>query len=321
MCLRTHHNMEVSIDYKKQMVDNPSPYLIDDDAHWVDFGQVLYGFESIYYQHHYDYVNNPQDPLSVLFPPPPDTYSDSYVNFPVRIVDDLAGWVANVITPATEYFLDVKSTGNNPKKTLEHYFKRSAPVSDLYANADSIGIWWAYNVLKHNSDLKLSDVFTLYYKGGNHLRTGIMVSPSPHFPYYTNTNRWKIFSLFFGFMDENENWIPDNPTQWQKVKGKHSNNNPLGRSYVYDDNQTHNDRLRFLGFAEFWYTRLKSPKWTGFCLSKNIEIDNDDIVRFDSSSNGNFIGSGKNEKEWVLNIIKTLFETYFLQNFLKDKVI
>jgi hypothetical protein len=125
--------------------DNPSPYL-NNRTNLIDLGQILYGFESIHYQQH--------EPISGLFPPPSDTFSPIYNNFPVYITSDLAGWLANLATDVAEFFYQEKEGDSPPGSSLPNnaslsdYYNSSLPQADEYANVDSIGVYRAYLTLK-----------------------------------------------------------------------------------------------------------------------------------------------------------------------------
>ncbi|NEN25401.1 hypothetical protein G3O08_18040 [Cryomorpha ignava] len=299
--------------------DNPSPYLVN-DLGYVDLGQVLYGFESIFYQPHYPPTSIFPTPPSDMDKPPSDTYSPSYENFPVKIINDLAGWIANIAIPATDYFLHVRD-GVSPIKeryapttpNLQAYYDISAPIVDLNGNADSIGILWAYEVLNENPNnegLKLSDVFTLYYQGETNLRSEITLPSTPSLPFYAAVNRWKIFSLFFGFMAEDGGeyiWVPDNPTLWAKVKAPFSQSNPQGKNY--DE--------RLFNLAEFWYSSVDNnypipiisiPK-IAYNLQLGKEIPETLIKRFTSES---FYNPETTQILWINSQLKILLEDKFL---------
>lgn len=246
-------------------------------------------------------------------------------NFPVKIVNDLAGWLANVATPAVEYFYNLK-TGetlhNDPSLTsIQALYDWSAPAADLNGNADAIGIWWAYQVLSEanpnpqneSPTLKLSDVFTLYYLGASQLRPEINPPlANPMHPFYTSENRWKIFALFFHFMESDGNggynWLPDDNTEWPKIMHDYDATNfPQGRSY--------NSRL--FGFALFWYNRLLHFIALGGYLFSNLEYTEIDV--FSTGINDNFNNSGFNENDFIINQLQTCFTDYFL-DFVKNKI-
>ncbi|NEN25409.1 hypothetical protein G3O08_18080 [Cryomorpha ignava] len=284
--------------------DNPSPYLVD-NLYFIDLGQVLYGFESIFYQKHY-----PPSEILASNKPAIGTYSPSYENFPVKIVNDLAGWIANVIIPVTDFFIWEESgkspyAGDEaPDTNFNAFYDYSAPRADLYGNADSIGIYRAYQVLNdhepNEGKLKLSDVFTLYYKGEAQLRSEINLPTNPSYSLYTAQDRWKIFSLYFGFLAEDGFggfvWIPDDPTLWAKVKAPYSIANPTGKDY--------NNRL--FDYAEFWLTSRESIATLGFALRLNFSFPSNLINHFSE-----FMDFSQPEV-WVLNKIQESFESKFL---------
>ncbi|NEN25405.1 hypothetical protein G3O08_18060 [Cryomorpha ignava] len=284
------------------IMDNPSPYIVFEGKD-IDLGQILYGFESVYWQRHYPPIN--------IFPPSGSTYSQSYANFPVKIVNDLTGWLANIITPVTDFFVHA-TTGNsplNPPISLDFadYYEYSAPLADLYGNADGIGIYRAYEVLIENTanvDLRLSDIFILYYKGVSFLRPEISLLESPSQSFYTVADRWKIFSIFFGFMtiDQQGNyvWLPNNPTLWADVKSEFSAFNNIGKGYT----------KRLLAFAEFWYTTRKSKSRTGVNLFLDLEIFEYEIFRFSNSTE--YLNDGVSQKTWVEEKILDVFENDFI---------
>ncbi|NEN25408.1 hypothetical protein G3O08_18075 [Cryomorpha ignava] len=283
--------------------DNPSPYLVD-NLYFIDLGQVLYGFESIFYQKHY-----PPSEILASNKPAIGTYSPSYENFPVKIVNDLAGWIANVIIPVTDFFIWEESgkspyAGDEaPDTNFNAFYDYSAPRADLYGSADSIGIYRAYQVLNdhepNEGKLKLSDVFTLYYKGEAQLRSEINLPTNPSYSLYTAQDRWKIFSLYFGFLAEDGTggyiWVPDSPN-WTTVKGEYSASTPSGKNY---------DK-RLFDYAEFWLTRRKREAGTGFSLLLNNEIDEEDINRFSEFT------EFEEPVQWVESFIQNAFENKFL---------
>lgn len=190
--------------------------------------------------------------------------------------------------------------------TLQYYYEVSSCQEVAFGNTDSIGIYRAYQVLNENptnTDLKLSDVFTLYYKGAGALRSGISLLATPTFNRFTLANRWKIFSLFYGFLEEPSagsfNWIPDDATKFANLKAPYnSTTNPTGKDY---DNRLYN-------FAEFWYNTREEYYSTAFNLI--FETDFWSISRLKSS--GNFESTGKSEKQWMLDELQVAFETLFL---------
>ncbi len=284
--------------------DNPSPYL-NDGTNLIDLGQILYGFESVHYQ--------PHEPISSLFPPPPDTYSPIYNNFPVYITNDLAGWLANLATAAAEFFYQEKEGSPHPSSSLPNnstlldYYNASFPDADKYGNIDSIGIYWSYLTLKSNSnntDLKLSDVFTLYYKGASFLRSEISLPIIFPKPFYTSLNRWKIFSLFYGFMEPNGsggyNWVPDNSTEFSILKGLNSTNSK-GREY----------NKRLFDFTKFWISRLYDELFIAPFMLIDKPVWNKFITN-PSTVNDDFNGGGTSEKVWIENQLNDLFINDFL---------
>jgi hypothetical protein len=251
--------------------DNPSPYLQvpvglvqnqpnNDLLYNADFGQILYGFESLnlprmgsgYYGfNNYALYNQEAHKESLPFPYPPPTYSE------VELISyDYSGLIANIATPVAEYFYHLKK-GKSPQKgiripklpDLDFYYNDSAPAADLYGNADAIGIFQAYKNLEHNNDLRLSDVFTLYYKGENALQSGIYLNSVQQYQEYTADKRWTILAKYFEVLD-NTTWLPDTP-QW-------------ANSYI---------RAKLLNrmwlFAEFWYNRLVNKWYTGSMVALN----------------------------------------------------
>lgn len=129
------------------------------------------------------------------------------------------------------------------------------------------------------------------------LRPEINISVSPSQPFYTVINRWKAFSLFFGFLAENGTggyiWVPDNATLWANVKAPYATSNPTGKDY---DN-------RLFKFAEFWLTRRISTVSLALALVNNSSFPNLFINRF----------SDFNQPEaWVINQIHESFESKFL---------
>ena len=296
---------------------NPSPYLIQNGDE-IDFGQILYGFESVLYQ--------PHEPLDALAPPPSNTYSQFYRNFPVQIVNDLAGWIANVATPSSEFFYRQLSGEplHKPKlsNNLDAYYLYSAPDADLYGNADSIGILRAYQVLLEanppeygSEELRLSDILTLYYLGSSQLRPEINppLENSIH-PFYTSDNRWKIFALFFGFMKENDSgayiWVPGT-SDWESVLAQYDpETNPKGRNY--------NNRL--FAFSTFWYNEIITGVHyiiLGSFITLDIEYPDSLITRYLDS--GEFNNTGDSEKAFVTQQLFDCFHNKFIP-FLENKI-
>lgn len=153
----------------------------------------------------------------------------------------------------------------------------------MYGNADAIGIFRAYQVLNEYTSnagiLKLSDVFTLYYKGASELRPEIGISSTPLYSLFTVQNRWKMFSLFFGFLREDGTggyfWVPDAPSLWSNVKAPYSISNPNGRDYSN----------RLYHFAEFWFTRRGSYLALVYYFFRNISMPEENISRFLNAPN------------------------------------
>lgn len=228
-------------------------------------------------------------------------------------MNDLAGWIANIIISVTDFFR-LEKTGKSPydpplSPTFDAYYDYSATEADLFGNADSIGIFRAHQILRNSplneGILKLSDVFTLYYKGETALRPEISLPPSPSYSLYTSENRWKIFSLFFGFMVDGGVggyiWVPDSPTLWAAVKSPYSSSNPIGKDY---DN-------RLFYYSVFWLTRRESTAFLGLYLWSNKEYPDYLINHF--SDNIDF----PQPVSWIKNILNDLFETKFL-SFVKN---
>jgi len=93
--------------------------------------------------------------------------------------------------------------------------------------------------LKGSSELKLSDVLTLYYKGKNSLRGGLTYNTN--IPYYNYQDRWKIFALDLDFLKVDGGtfvWRPDDQTdtEWDNIRIKYLN--------------------KMWMFTEFWYNSI-----------------------------------------------------------------
>ncbi|MCO5254507.1 MAG: hypothetical protein M9892_09105 [Bacteroidetes bacterium] len=251
--------------------DNPSPYLVH-NGNKIDLGQVLYGFESLVYQKdvgdykEYDTYQEPNPNRS------PKTYSRSYNSIPLRRINDLAGWLANVATPISEVlqhringeskYKDDKKIKNPPASETERdrYYEISAPDADLFGNVDAIGIYYAYKKLEsyylnNNSEKpRLSDVFELYYTGKsrlkfNHLAAFIPGEPQPMS--HTADKRWLIFSIHFGFAK----YIGMNKFQWiPESEAWHIFLTETTKESNHINHKSLNERLTL--FAEFWATIL-----------------------------------------------------------------
>lgn len=244
---------------------NPSPFIIH-NGNQIDLGQILYGFESLVYQKDLgDYTENPtyQEPD----PNNPDkTYSDSYNSIPLRRINDLTGWVANIATPVAEVLQHhingesrFKGQNNAPNSAYgdrDRYYEISAPDSDLFANADAIGVYYAYKKLvqysmdKNSEKPRLSDVFELYYTGKSRLKfkeDAIFIPDAPIPMPHTVERRWLIFSIHFGFTHykglNTFQWIPtsENWVEFLNETTKQSND---------ENHKSLNERLTL--FAEFW---------------------------------------------------------------------
>lgn len=176
-----------------------------------------------------------------------------------------------------------------------------------------------------NTNLKLSNVFTLYYKGASFLRTGITLLSTPSKEFFTSSNRWKAFSKHFGFYRKDTSgnyfWVPDNATEWNKVMADYSVSNPTGRDY----------ENRLFGFAEFWNTTINKMSYSSILsfsfkefvefslnLFSNKIIPNDSVVRYNTS--GNFNGSGSPQDIWVKNQTNNFLQISFI-SYLKNKTI
>lgn len=217
--------------------DNPSPYLlynnpITSQIEEIDLGQILYGFESIV---------NP-------------AISFGYTVFSINISFDLAGIMANIATPVAEV-LAHKIKGESPHKNnyigspitpdIDRYYELSAPMADLIGNADAIGISRAYEMLKHNSGVQLSDIFSFYYKGTN----TYPVNPNGQFDYYSVQNRWLIVGLYLGVVEK----VNSTTFNWLS--------NPAVKV---------NLEQRMLIFIRFWYNVKMGPIKTGVIISTSI---------------------------------------------------
>jgi hypothetical protein len=257
---------------------NPSPYLVH-NGNEIDLGQILYGFESLVYQmdigyftgpytYHYDYTeyNTYHEPR----PNPsqyPKTYSNSYNSIPLRRINDLTGWVANIATPTAEVLQHeingesrhhiVKKSKLPPEAARDKYYEISAPDSDLFANADAIGIYYAYKKLRsyylnNNSEIpRLSDVFELYYTGKTRLKYNEHAEFIPGAPIpmpHTVSMRWLIFSVHFGFAK----YIGINKFQW--IPANEENLNEFLNKTTKESNDINHKSLndRLILFAEFW---------------------------------------------------------------------
>lgn len=258
---------------------NPSPYLVH-NGNEIDLGQILYGFESLVYQMDIGYFTGPftyrrdyteYDTYHEPNPNPsqyPRTFSRSYKSIPLRRINDLTGLVANIATPTAEllqHYINGESRFWNirklsPEAARDMYYEISAPDSDLFANADAIGIYYTYKKLKryyldNNSEIpRLSDVFELYYTNKSRLKykdvefiPGAPV-PMPH----TVSMRWLTFSVHFGFAKYIKH-IGINKFQFQWMPTSSNWNEFLTQSTKESDNaeaKSFDERLTL--FAEFW---------------------------------------------------------------------
>jgi hypothetical protein len=118
-------------------------------------------------------------------------------------------------------------------------------------------------------------------------------------PFYTSINRWKIFSLFYGFLKSNGtggyDWVPDNPADFSILKGLYSINSN-GREY---------DR-RLYNFTKFWLSRLYYEFWVAPFIFSNNTIPN--LFVYDPITNNNFKGSGLSEKDWIKRQLDNLLK-------------
>jgi hypothetical protein len=181
---------------------NPSPYVrVINTAspipiHNIDLGHLLYGFEA------WQLGQNATGP--------------GYKAEPIGIFDasDLAGFIADVITPAPEFFYRLQqapeSTFDSPayplagtSNELRRFYDVSAPEADLYGDADAIGLDNAYRSLAVQSgtptSVKLSDVLTAYYspEPGN-TRVGLVCKRNPLGYHYSR--RWFNVARRFNFI-------------------------------------------------------------------------------------------------------------------------
>ncbi len=185
--------------------DNHGPYLQVGRAlqptviQQVDFGQMLYGFESLVMP-------------SVDAP----TLGEGYRHFNIERAYTLAGLVANIATPATETLIHDEDD-HSPLDTLfpplsadiDAYYELSAPDADLLSNADAIGLMHAYEALKENQDLRLSNLLRLYYQDD----LGDLTLAAARPIYYTFKEHWRIMALHQQFTirvdDDHFKWLPD----------------------------------------------------------------------------------------------------------------
>ncbi len=307
---------------ENEIQDNSSPYLIvlhgDDtrNTYHADFGQILYGFESLkltnmgggYYGYNeYSLYNNKAYKNKLPF-----KYSAAYTFKPTELISyDYSGLIANIATPIAECFYHLKknvppySGSRVPNYAdLSRYYEISAPNADLFGNADALGIYCAYENLKHNTGLLLSDVFTLYYYGKSSLRQGLIIKPVR--TYYKYDKRWANLATEFKILS-GTTWLPDSPflsLEWSDIRAS-----ILNKMWL---------------FAEFWYNKLLHKKWTGFRVAENIPFP---IHRFISVDNQSSISDPSfNETDYnqskdyqvLKDYVEYCFENRFLL-FLKTK--
>jgi|SRR5690554_3395402 len=138
-----------------------------------------------------------------------------------------------------------------------------------------------------------------------HCEVVFVYLPPPTFNRFTLADRWKIFSLFYGFLEEptagNFIWVPDDSTKFANLKASYdSASNPTGKDY---DN-------KLFHFAEFWYNRREEYYRTA--LNLIFKTDYFDIRSFKTT--GTFAGTVKTEKQWILDELNQIFENTFLSN-------
>lgn len=91
---------------------------------------------------------------------------------------------------------------NKDSPTSHYYYETSNPQADMFANADSIGIYRAYQVLSENPantdkpNALFSTVFEHYY--------GSTITPSPNTHY---TKRFTNFATEWDLIDGQGNWL------------------------------------------------------------------------------------------------------------------
>lgn len=317
--------------------DNPSPYVnTPTQAYKIDMGQILFGFESNlwpemgggYYGYNTYKLYNNADYKDNL----PFEYADATTH-PIKLISyDYSGFMANVATPPAEYFFHLKK-GTSPQAgvsvpltaDLDFYYAISAPTADLFGNADALGIYMAYlNLVDNinNTNLRLSDVLTLYYNGAASLRNHISLGSNPPKRFYQVKDRWKNVGIYLGFLavaGSSYTWWPDTPSDptWQVIRNKY-----LNTMWV---------------FTEFWYNKLCTENYFDkFYFASRITKNSPSPIRrlkyvsdaadlldtdFDSEdySPANHIGA-KREDDIIKDAIVYCLDQKFIP-FLKAKIV
>jgi|GEM_PF-1802958 len=275
---RQAYNHLTSNSDENSFQDNPSPYVSvprpvpnQNQTYQVDFGQILYGFESFKlpamysgyegyndYLLYTDYNNNSSLPFPFDQPIPTNLFPLQLISF------DYSGIIANVATPVAEYFYHLKKTKSSLKGVLipniadlDFYYSLSAPEADLFGNADARGLYSAWLRLGGDSginpNLKLSEIFDFYYSGFT-TRTNFDNSVI----YFSSNYRWRILAIYLGFLVENPvgtfTWLPDQPlnSDWKNLKNKFRN-------------------VMWI-FIEFWYNQLVHRELTALRIADVVPV-------------------------------------------------
>lgn len=345
--------------------DNPSPYIVHDGKN-IDLGHLLFSFEAIYYAFKANANYDSTNPTSYSTGNITDFYNgdvfpfssgdtgigEGFRHFNVYHSYDLAGLMGDLGIGMAEFFyqwVTSKSankeepyypssqavTATNKEPLLSEYHQISSPEADLLSDIDGVGLWYAYNRLKHNNTvsdpkaLRLSDIIELYYKGMH--RPEITVSAaSTDYPQHSVTHRWFIFCHFMKFIKPQGSgwqWIP----QPSSVTTPSADWMPIRNAW----------RLRSFFFAQMWSgfkndienigPRLLSP--VDYPFGDNIFAfrdwddqsfwkDEDTLAQYTSTNYPNPI-LDNTTNTWRTNItwtIKKVFEDWFLDDWVKGEL-
>nr|MDQ3016427.1 hypothetical protein [Bacteroidota bacterium] len=210
--------------------DNPGPYLTTPDNEVIDFGHALFGLDALNY-------NN----VTALF------YANP-TGFGIGISTDLAGLIADIITPVAEvYYHRVKGKPctdaiHYPDNAdLQRYYEISATLPDLLGDIEAFGLRRAFLAVSNSANAHIvpftfSDVLRAYYNIAPRAEIA-QIGYDTNVGDFTYQHRLKIFCLENGFISLNFNtrydWHPDGPTS-----------NP------------NNFDIRSHKFAVFWWNKI-----------------------------------------------------------------
>lgn len=302
--------------------DNPSPYLIDPDGKYVDWGHMIYGLDGLFcYKSIYPDANNPQELTGV------SGYEGHKLRswffqadyFGILENNDLTGYIADVFPPAAEsrvYSNDVaaadKMRENSPYYPLLNdiaaLYDISAPEADILSDMDAHCLWQTWRLMEqdviageplpHRSlddyskyKTKFSQVLEFYYDS-----TRLLVNTGEPVITKNNANyrlRFKMFCAhplqgFLGYSGGTWVWTMGNPANLPYVRL----------------------RMRAEAFCAFWYsfnTMDRGNFKTENKIRKNTPKSSPQKpVRFENSSNlntniqsrvGQFIGTDTDDTE------------------------